>query len=529
MRAARDRLATRDDHEQPYLTPRRIRADRPLFRAAGRPGGLGLIDDAGLLRPGRGYEVVVTADALVAGIHFFPDDPPAAIGWKTLAVNLSDLAAKGARPDGFVLTIALPRDWTEAWLAQFAEGSAGWPRKPAAPSSAATRSRRRAADALDHRLRLRSGRAHGAADGRQAGDAVLVSGTIGDGALGLKSTARTSRAGSQPSMPSSAVSSRIATAPAAAPRAGETPAAARLGRDGRVRRAARRSWQAAAGVRVGAEIDLDTVPLSAAARAALMADPALAELAWTGGDDYEISARRRRETFLLSWPRRRRQASPDVDRADRCRARHRASWRKRSAPGGGLNLLFALLGHGDARSLRQAASAPRNGVAMNQHVSIHEGDRLAKRNALILTGAQALGGANPASSSRSAASSARSSLPTRPSHRPGQPVAARHRGRRHPRCHADAALGRRGGYLIGALVGASGASVAAAGVVTRDFALFCLGTFICGLYGSFVQSYRFAAADTASPAFKARAISWVMLGGSRQASSARNRCSGRAT
>ena len=48
------------------------------FAPLAGPGGLGLLDDAGLLRPGRGYEVVVTADALVAGVHFFPDDPPAA-------------------------------------------------------------------------------------------------------------------------------------------------------------------------------------------------------------------------------------------------------------------------------------------------------------------------------------------------------------------------------------------------------------------------------------------------------------------
>ena len=68
-------------------------------------------------------------------------------------------------------------------------------------------------------------------------------------------------------------------------------------------------------------------------------------------------------------------------------------------------------------------------------------------------------------------------------------------------------------YLIGALVGAMGGSLAAGGVVSRQFWLFCLGTFICGLYGSFVQSYRFAAADTASPGFRPRAISWVMLGG----------------
>lgn len=151
---------------------------------------------------------------------------------------------------------------------------------------------------------------------------------------------------------------------------------------------------------------------------------------------------------------------------------------------------------------------------MNQHVPVHEGDRLAKRNALILTGAQALGGANPAIivSLGGIVGLQLASDPTFAT----VPVSLLQLGIAAgviPAAVLMRRLGRRGGYLIGALVGAAGASVAAAGVVTRSFALFCLGTFICGLYGAYVQSYRFAAADTASPAFKARAISWVMLGG----------------
>ena len=67
--------------------------------------------------------------------------------------------------------------------------------------------------------------------------------------------------------------------------------------------------------------------------------------------------------------------------------------------------------------------------------------------------------------------------------------------------------------MIGALIGAFGAAIAATGVAERLFWLFCLGTFACGLYGAFVQSYRFAAADTASEGFRPRAISWVMIGG----------------
>src|SRR4051812_8918610 len=74
-------------------------------------------------------------------------------------------------------------------------------------------------------------------------------------------------------------------------------------------------------------------------------------------------------------------------------------------------------------------------------------------------------------------------------------------------------LGRRAGYVTGALVGVAAGLVAAAGIARGSFLLFCLGTLTAGFYTSYVQSYRFAAIDSASPGFKARAISWVMAGG----------------
>src|ERR671927_836364 len=85
-------------------------------------GGLGLRDDAALLRPRPGHDLVLTVDGIASGVHFLPDDSPAAIARKALGVNLSDLAAKGAQPSGFLLTLALPDDWTEGWLSGFAEG-----------------------------------------------------------------------------------------------------------------------------------------------------------------------------------------------------------------------------------------------------------------------------------------------------------------------------------------------------------------------------------------------------------------------
>ena len=92
------------------------------FAPLAGPAGLELRDDAALMRPAPGEDLVLTTDALVAGVHFFADDPPGAIARKALRVNLSDLAAKAARPLGFLLALALPSDWRDEWLAAFAEG-----------------------------------------------------------------------------------------------------------------------------------------------------------------------------------------------------------------------------------------------------------------------------------------------------------------------------------------------------------------------------------------------------------------------
>src|SRR5947209_5911873 len=88
---------------------------RPL---ATDPGAFDLTDDAALVTSSA-EDIVVTTDAIVEGVHFLPDDPPDSVARKALRVNLSDLAAKGATPAGFVLTLAL-RAPDDAWLAPFA-------------------------------------------------------------------------------------------------------------------------------------------------------------------------------------------------------------------------------------------------------------------------------------------------------------------------------------------------------------------------------------------------------------------------
>ena len=77
----------------------------PLAEA---PGALKLTDDAALIAPPAGHELVITTDALVEGVHFLADDPPALVAKKALRVNLSDLAAKGAEAAGYLLALSLP-------------------------------------------------------------------------------------------------------------------------------------------------------------------------------------------------------------------------------------------------------------------------------------------------------------------------------------------------------------------------------------------------------------------------------------
>ncbi len=94
----------------------------PLAEAA--PGAQGLLNDAAVFDPSRDDSLVLTLDTMVEGVHFLPDDPPGLIGRKLLRVNLSDLAAMGARPIGYLLAGAFPRVVSEAWIAAFAAGLA---------------------------------------------------------------------------------------------------------------------------------------------------------------------------------------------------------------------------------------------------------------------------------------------------------------------------------------------------------------------------------------------------------------------
>ena len=126
-------------------------------------------------------------DAIVAGVHFFPDDPPDLIAKKLVRVNVSDLAAKGAKPIACFLAMALPRATSSSWLAAFARGlaedCAAFEIPLAGGDTTATDGPLTLAltacgEVPQERVPLRSG--------AKVGDRIFVSGTIGDGALGLE-------------------------------------------------------------------------------------------------------------------------------------------------------------------------------------------------------------------------------------------------------------------------------------------------------------------------------------------------------
>src|SRR5215471_14738145 len=83
---------------------------RPL---ATHPGAFGLVDDAAAITPPPGCDLVLKTDGVIGGVHFFPDDPADTVAKKVLRMNLSDLAAKGAKPLGFLLAVALPQGISE--------------------------------------------------------------------------------------------------------------------------------------------------------------------------------------------------------------------------------------------------------------------------------------------------------------------------------------------------------------------------------------------------------------------------------
>lgn len=253
-------------------------------------GAFGLMDDAARLRAAPDEDLVLTKDTLVAGVHFFADDPPDLIARKALRVNISDIAAKGAAPKAYLLSLSLPRDWSPDWLEAFAGGLAQ--------------------DQDHYDIRLLGGDTVKSQDGLvisvtaigtlprdtmvtrlggKSGDALYVSGTIGDAALGL------SVHGAVAETVDWAISAeerdhlrrryllpmpRVALAPLIRDHA----SAAMDVSDGLVGDLAKLC--SASGL--GAVVRVEDIPHSPATRAMIRQSPEFRTRALNGGDDYEL-------------------------------------------------------------------------------------------------------------------------------------------------------------------------------------------------------------------------------------------------
>jgi thiamine-monophosphate kinase len=223
-------------------------------------------------------------------VHFFPDDPPGTIGRKVLRMNLSDLAAKGAKPVGFLMSVALPKGVDEQWLAAFAAGVGEDAKRYGCPLFGGD------TDCTPGPISVSVAAFGSVLQGKMVrrstakpGDCILVTGTIGDAALGLLlrrdpahadrlRLSQTTRTYLQQRYllpePRNALADAILRYASAAMDVSD-------GLAGDLAKLCRTSS-------VAAEVDVAHVPLSDAARAAVSVDTALLETVLGGGDDYEV-------------------------------------------------------------------------------------------------------------------------------------------------------------------------------------------------------------------------------------------------
>ncbi|MBI3575061.1 MAG: thiamine-phosphate kinase [Gammaproteobacteria bacterium] len=253
-------------------------ARQPVTRADVR---LGIGDDAAVLAPPPGHELVVTTDLLVSGVHFLPDVDPAALGHKALAVNLSDLAAMGAQPAWFLLNLALPAP-DESWLSGFSAGLFALARRynmqlVGGDTSCAPQ----IVIAIEAHGFVPAGQALTRA-GAKPGDRIFVTGALGDAGLALRH-----RQG-QMKLSAAELPSCVERMDRPVPRVEEGLALRGIASsaidisDGLVADLGHILEQSSA----GAKLDLGRLPLSAAYRAHL-AGVGL-DVALANGDDYEL-------------------------------------------------------------------------------------------------------------------------------------------------------------------------------------------------------------------------------------------------
>jgi thiamine-monophosphate kinase len=273
--ASDDKLSAEDRLIAEYFKP-----------IATHPGALALTDDAAFITPAPGTDVVLKTDAIIGGVHFFAEDDARDVARKALRVNLSDLAAKGATPLGFLVSLALPKDIGADWLKRFALGLRDDAEAYACPLFGGDTDRTPGPVTVS--ISMFGSVPTGAMvrrAGARAGDRVFVTGTIGDAALGLvlRQGATWNLTAAQRDhllaryllpQPRNALADAVRAFASAAMDVSD-------GLAGDLAKLCRVSG-------VAARIDAAAVPLSEAARAALRLDPALRETALTGGDDFEV-------------------------------------------------------------------------------------------------------------------------------------------------------------------------------------------------------------------------------------------------
>ncbi len=254
--------------------------------AAATPGALGLTDDAALIAPSPGCRNVIAVDTLVAGVHFLEDDPADLVARKLLRVNLSDLAAMGAEPLGYLLAISLNEGVDEDWLESFAAGLAADQAEfgigllggdTTSTPGPVTLSLTAVGEAPENAALLRSS--------ARPGDVIHVSGTLGDAALGLEVLK-----GARDGLPDDVADALIDRYRLPRPRGAlgvalrDIASAAVDVSDGLI--ADIGHICTASGV--AARIERDRLPIGEAARAVLDLDPTAVEICLSGGDDYEL-------------------------------------------------------------------------------------------------------------------------------------------------------------------------------------------------------------------------------------------------
>lgn len=268
------------------MAPRRIGEFELIARyfaplATGFAGAGGLESDNAFLAGDARRDLVIKTDTIVSGVHFLADEKPELVAARALRVCLSDLAAGGATPYVYQLALSLTRRWTERWVAGFARGLAADQRRFGITLCGGDTTGTPGPTTISITAfgRVAHGRGLGR-DGARAGDELWVSGTIGDAALGLLAARGTLKSAFLEKryrlpQPRTTLGPRLV---------GIAHATADIS-DGLLADVA----HIADASRLAAGIERDQVPLSAAARRVLSANPSLWSHVLGGGDDYELA------------------------------------------------------------------------------------------------------------------------------------------------------------------------------------------------------------------------------------------------